>query len=595
MLSPISKLFVLNEEQIAVIRNDFVMLTKDWKIKPLPPQEKRDALSKAIHVNPYLSTLLLQRGIETFEEAKAFFRPDLTQLHDPFLMLGMKNAVARINTAIQEGEKVLIYGDYDVDGTTSVSLLYTFLSEYISAMEFYIPDRHSEGYGISYKGIDYAIEHHFSLIIALDCGIKSVEHVAYAKKNKVDFIICDHHNPGKEIPPAIACLDPKQPHCAYPYKELSGCGVGFKLLQAFCRHHDLSEEKLFHYLDLVAISIASDIVPITGENRILTFYGLQKINERKRSGIKALIEVSGFKKDLTVTNLVFGLGPRINAAGRIKHAKASVELLISATDDIALEHAKEINEKNLLRRELDGSTLTEAIALIEEDEQLISAKSTVLFKSDWHKGVIGIVASKCIERYYRPTIILTESNNKATGSARTVEGFDLYEAICECSDLLEQFGGHTHAAGLTLKIENIPAFVRRFEEVVSKRILPEQLIPSLHIDVELPLDVLSEKFYNILNQMAPFGPGNMSPLFRTNGVQPLKIRLLKDEHVKFCVKQENGLELEAIGFGMAEYFPLVQSGSPLDICYSLDMNEFNGERRLQLMLKDLKASTTANS
>jgi len=563
------------------------MPTKRWKIRPEAPTKKVVSLSAAININPYLSAILVQRGIEEFEQAKTYFRPSLNDLHDPFLMKGVKEGVERINAAIEEGEKILVYGDYDVDGTTSVSLVYTFLQEYSPTIDFYIPDRHSEGYGISFKGIEYAIENGFTLIIALDCGIKALEQVAFAKEKGVDFIICDHHKPGEEVPDAAACLDPKQDDCPYPYKELSGCGVGFKLMQAFCLHHGISQEKLYDYLDLVAISIASDIVPITGENRILTYFGLQKINERKRPGVKALVEVAGFKKDLNVTNVVFGLGPRINAAGRIKHAKASVDLLISATEAVALEHAQEINQKNATRKDLDSGTLLEALALIESDEVLIKAKSTVLFKNDWHKGVIGIVASKCIERYYRPTIILTESNNKATGSARTVDGFDLYEAICECADLLEQFGGHTHAAGMTLKLENIPAFVKRFEEVVAQRILPEQLVPCIDIDVELPLDAINEKFYKVLHQMGPFGPGNMSPVFLTRNVVPMKARLLKDEHLKFCA-QQGKMELDAIGFGMVEYNDLIQSGKPIDICYTIELNEYNGQQNIQLLLKDLR-------
>lgn len=566
------------------------MPLKRWNIRPKANAEKVAKLASLINVNAYLTGILVQRGIEDFEQAKHYFRPSLNDLHDPFLMKGVKEGVARINRAIESGEKILVYGDYDVDGTTSVSLVYTFLQEFSPKIDFYIPDRHIEGYGVSYKGIEYAADNGFSLIIALDCGIKAIEQVAYAKGKGIDFIVCDHHKPGEEVPKAAACLDPKQGDCHYPYKELSGCGVGFKLMQAFCLHHGISEEKLYGYLDLVAISIASDIVPITGENRILMYYGLQKINERKRPGVKALVEVAGFKKDLNVTNVVFGLGPRINAAGRIKHAKASVDLLISATETIALEHAQEINQKNTTRKDLDSGTLLEAIALIENDEQLIKAKSTVLFKNDWHKGVIGIVASKCIERYYRPTVILTESNNKATGSARTVDGFDLYEAICECADLLEQFGGHTHAAGLTLKIENIPAFVQRFEEVVTKRILPEQLVPSIDIDVDLPLEAITEKFYSILNQMGPFGPGNMSPVFLTQNVLPVKARLLKDEHLKFCA-QQGAVELDCIGFGMAEYNELIQSGKSIDICYTIEMNEFNGNRSLQLMLKDIRPHT----
>ncbi len=565
------------------------MSSKRWKFKPLPSETKVQELAKSINVNTYLATILVQRGVETFEEAKDYFRPKIEELHDPFLMKNMERAVDRISKAIQNKEKILIYGDYDVDGTTAVALMYDFLSQIHPFLDYYVPDRHSEGYGISYQGIDFAFESGVSLMIALDCGIKSVDHVAYALDKGIEFIICDHHNTGEIIPNAI-CLDPKQHDCPYPYKELSGCGVGFKLAQAISKKHDLSNEKIFNYLDLVAISIGADIVPITGENRILTYFGLQKINEGNRVGIKALVEIAGFKKALTVTNVVFGLGPRINAAGRIKHAKASVELLLAATEREALECAKELNVKNTTRKDLDSGTLREAINLIEQDEKLISAKSTVLFQNDWHKGVIGIVASKCIEKYYRPTIILTESNGKATGSARSVEGFDLYEAVCECSDLLEQFGGHTHAAGLTLKLENIPALTERFEEVVARKILPEQTIPIIKIDLEIPLEAINEKFYSILGQMEPFGPQNLAPIFTTSNVFPTKVRLLKEEHLKFTLKMTNGAEIDAIGFGMSEYFEAASTGHELDICYTIDMNEFNGQKSLQLMLKDVKLS-----
>ncbi|MBC7390148.1 MAG: single-stranded-DNA-specific exonuclease RecJ [Opitutaceae bacterium] len=563
---------------------------KRWKTKPLPDSTEVMDLAKSLNVNQYLATILVQRGIQNFDQAKAFFRPDISELHDPFLMKDMQKAIDRIVYAIENKEKILIYGDYDVDGTTSVALVYDFLTNYHPFLDFYIPDRHIEGYGISYQGINYADQNGISLIIALDCGIKAVDQVQYAREKGIDFIICDHHNPGETVPSAIACLDPKQLDCQYPYKELSGCGVGFKLMQAFCLQHDINQEQLIEYLDLVAISIGSDIVPITGENRILTYFGLQKINQRKRPGIKALIDIAGFKKDLTVTNVVFGLGPRINAAGRIKHGKASVELLISKTDQEAQENALELNKRNLTRRDLDSGTLLEAIALIEDNEESVSAKSTVLFKNDWHKGVIGIVASKCIEQYYRPTVILTESNEKATGSARTVEGFDLYEAICECSDLLEQFGGHTHAAGLTLKLENIPAFKARFEEVVTKRILPDQLIPVVNIDIELPLDAITEKFNNVLSQMEPFGPQNMSPVFKCANVLPLNARLMKDEHLKFSLKQTNGNEIDVIGFGMSHCYDSVLNNQPVDICFSVEMNEFNNKKSLQLLLKDLRCT-----
>jgi single-stranded-DNA-specific exonuclease len=566
------------------------MSAKRWILRQAPSDDQVLALAKDINVNVFLASILAQRGVHSFEQAKDYFRPSLSQLHDPFLMKDMDKAVERILAALKNEEKILVYGDYDVDGTTSVSMMFHFLSRFTSQLEYYIPDRHAEGYGVSYQGIDYAIDNGFTLIVTLDCGIKSVEHVDYAAKNKVDFIICDHHNPGSKVPSAFACLDPKQPDCPYPYKELSGCGVGFKLIQAFCLRQHIPFDSIAEYLDLVAISIASDIVPITGENRILTYFGLQRINTQHRLGIKALVEVSGYKKSLTVTDVVFGLGPRINAAGRIKHAKASVELLLASTTQKAIDFAREINQKNHQRRDLDSGTLIEAIALIEEDAALVEAKSTVLFKNDWHKGVIGIVASKCIERYYRPTVILTESNGKATGSARTVNGFDLYEAISQCADLLEQYGGHTHAAGLTLPLENVPAFRDRFEEVVAKSIRPEQLIPTISIDVELPIDTISQKFYNVLAQMEPFGPGNMSPVFLTRKVKATNVKLLKEEHLKFSITKSDGTSLDVIGFGFGGWFDAVHTGQLVDLCYSIDMNEFNGEANLQLMLKDVKFS-----
>ncbi|HEY8399612.1 MAG TPA: single-stranded-DNA-specific exonuclease RecJ, partial [Cytophagaceae bacterium] len=445
-------------------------MNKRWDFKAIPDDESIKQLSEAINVNPSLATILIQRNIKTFDEAKSFFRPSLAELHDPFLMEDMVVAVSRIEKAIQRREKILIYGDYDVDGTTAVSLVYSFLKNVYPAIEYYIPDRYKEGYGISYKGIDYASKNHFSLIISLDCGIKSTEHIKYAKERSIDFIICDHHTPGQELPEAVAVLDPKRKDCNYPYKELSGCGVGFKLMEAFARKNNIPSSELLPFLDLVAISICSDIVPITGENRILTYYGLQQINKNPRPGVKALIGVSGLKKELDVTNVVFGLGPRINAAGRIAHANAAVQLLTCENTEEAEQWAKNIDDKNLTRKDFDSSITEEAIQMIEQDELLLQARSTVLFKKDWHKGVIGIVASRCIEKYYRPTVILTESNNYATGSARSVDGFDLYEAISRCSDLLEQFGGHMYAAGLTLKKENIPAFAEKFESVVRELI-----------------------------------------------------------------------------------------------------------------------------
>jgi single-stranded-DNA-specific exonuclease len=569
--------------------------SKIWKIAAKPPEEKIGKLANEININPYLATVLVQRGVETFDAAKHYFRPKLDDLHNPFLMKDMGKAVERLAQAIAKQENILIYGDYDVDGTTSVALVHDYLSKFYPHIDFYVPDRHNEGYGISFTGIDFAHSHQFTLVIALDCGVKSVNEIAYAKEKGVDFIVCDHHKPGEVLPDCVACLNPKQNDCQYPFKELSGCGIGFKLILAHSIKHPEYSVGIYDYLDLVAISIASDIVPMVGENRILTYFGLQKINERNRLGIEALIQVAGFKKSLNVSDVVFGLGPRINAAGRIKHAKASVELLISKKESEALSFAYELNQENTKRKNLDSGTFREAIALIEEDEKLVSAKSTVLFNKEWHKGIIGIVASKCIEKYHRPTIIFTESNNLATGSARSVDGFDLYEAIFACKDLLEKYGGHTHAAGLTLKIENMEVFKKRFEEEVSKYILPEQLIPHIQIDLELPLEAINEKFYHILAQMEPFGPKNLAPVFLTANVMPQNIRLLKETHLKFSLKLRDGSEIDAIGFGMGNYYELVMGGKPVDICYSVDINEFNGKKSLQLLLKDLRSREFAIS
>jgi single-stranded-DNA-specific exonuclease len=504
-------------------------------------------------------------------------------------MMDMDKAVARISKAIAEGEKILVYGDYDVDGATSVTLFYGFLSKIYDKLDYYIPDRYNEGYGVSWQSIDWAEQNGFTLIVTLDCGIKSVDKVTEASRRGIDFVICDHHRPGNELPPAVAVLDPKRNDCPYPYKELTGCGVGFKLLQAFSAAHQIAPEILLDYLDLLVVSIAADIVPITGENRILAHYGLKRLNAAPRTGIKALIQIAGIAGSLDITNVVFGLSPRINAAGRIKHAKEAVRLLLCEEEQEAQDFAFEINKHNTDRRTFDSSITEEALAMIENDSWFSDAKSTVLYKEDWHKGVIGIVASRCIEKYHRPTIILTQSHGKAAGSARSVPGFDVYEAIEECADLLEQFGGHTFAAGLTLPVQNVEAFRARFNEIVSSRIQPDQLIPMINVDLSLELAAIDTKFYRILRQMGPFGPGNMTPVFESKNVSLSGMPvILKEKHIKFDVKQKDSGTFTAIGFGMSHFYTDLVNGRPFSICYHLEENNFRDKKTLQLFLKDIK-------
>ncbi len=564
-------------------------IKKTWVTTPQPDTTEVETLAKSININPTLASLLVQRGITDFDLAKDFFRPSLDQLHHPFLMQGMQQAIDRLKTAVAKGEKILVYGDYDVDGTTAVSVFYGFFSEIYPHIFHYIPDRYKEGYGVSQAGIDWAASNGVTLIVSLDCGIKSSEKIAYAQSLGIDFIVCDHHQPGEELPPAFAVLDPKRSDCSYPFKELSGCGVGFKLLHAYCLDQNLDTERLFSYLDLVAISIAADIVPIVNENRVMMALGLQIINKQIRPGVKALAGISGFKKSLTVTDVVFGLSPRINAAGRIGHADSAVKLMLSKTEEEAETWAEALNTKNSTRKDYDQSITKEALEMIASASRG-DAVSTVLYKETWHKGVVGIVASRCIEQYHRPTIILTESNGKATGSARSVEGFDLYVALLQCDDLLEQWGGHKHAAGLTMKIDNIEAFQQRFEEVVAGCIEPWQLIPRIKIDGELELHQITDKFYNIISQMAPFGPGNMQPIFVSrNVVDTGQGRILKEKHLKLTLKQpESNISIDAIGFGMSAYFDKIKSGVPFHVCYQIDRNEFQGRTSLQLMLRDIK-------
>ena len=564
-------------------------MDKRWVFKAVPSQDQIEKLSKAINTNHYLSGVLLQRGICDYDQAKKYFRPSLQDLHDPFLMMDMDKAVGRLKNAIDREEKILIYGDYDVDGTTAVSLVYRYLRRFYPDCEVYIPDRYAEGYGVSLAGVEYAAANGYSLIIALDCGIKSSELVRLADNKGIDFIICDHHLPGESIPNAVAVLDPKRVDCNYPCPDLSGCGLGFKLMQAYARLYR-NEQEVFEYLDLVAISIASDIVPIVGENRVLAYYGLKKLNENPMPGLKALKEISGTKNELDISGVVFTLGPRINAAGRVAHARAAVDLLISETEAEAISLAEKLNLKNELRKEFDSSITEEALSMIASNDRIKSLKSTVLFKNTWHKGVIGIVAARCIEKFYRPTVILTESNNKITGSARSVNGFDLYQAILSCSDLLEKFGGHKYAAGLTLDASNLEAFQQRFEEVVSATLTTEMLTPVIEIDYTMNLDAVNAKFLNVLKQMGPFGPENPRPVFAANNLYVFNsLSSFKDRHIKFLVRQEGGDNVfQAVGFDMAEYYEPISGGDMFRMAFTIEENIYNGVSSIQLRIKDIK-------
>lgn len=563
-----------------------------WIIKPEGDKVLVEKLSNELNISKSLANMLVQRNITTFDEARDFFRPSLDMLHDPFLMKDMDVAIDRLDKAIDSKEKILIYGDYDVDGTTSVALVYSFLRKIHQNIDYYIPDRYGEGYGISYKGVEYAAENEVSLVIALDCGIKANDKIALANEKGIDFIICDHHNPGEEIPKALAVLDPKRIDCHYPYKDLSGCGVGFKLLQALTIHRKLSFKDLYEYLDLVAVSIASDIVSITGENRILAFYGLKQLNNSPRMGLKSIIQTSGLEvKEISISDVVFKIGPRINAAGRIESGKSAVKLLIEEDKDFAAELCEKINVHNETRQHLDRTITEEALEMINSDERLQQKSSTVLFNDNWHKGVIGIVASRIIENYYKPTVILTQSNGLATGSARSVDGFDLYAAIDYCSDLLENFGGHKHAAGLTMKPENIKKFEEKFEEFVSQNITEQQLMPQINIDQKISFSDITPKFYRIMKQFAPFGPGNMSPIYMTEQVQDggySRIVGKTAEHIKLDLIDMDNNRKEGIGFFMADLFEIVSNSYMFNICYSIEENEFNGNVSLQLRIRDIQ-------
>lgn len=587
------------------------MVETRWIIAQDVEQQKVKELSKAIGVDDKLATLLVQRGITTYNEAKDFFRPSLNQLHDPFLMKDMDKAVDRLVKAMKDGEKILIYGDYDVDGTTAVALIYTYLKNLINKkkIEFYIPDRYEEGYGISYKGIDYAADNGFGLVIVLDCGIKAVEKINYANERGVDFIICDHHRPGDEIPQAVAVLDSKRNDCEYPYKELSGCGVGFKLITGLSMRLGRPIEEVYELLDYVAVSIAADIVPITGENRILAFFGLKLLNKKPRPGIEAVLghanihrkeEYSSsemekqnvLERELTISDLVFLIGPRINAAGRLEKASDSVRLLIATNQNHAEKLAASINDLNVKRREFDNAITEEALSMINADEKMRNAKSTVIFNENWHKGVIGIVASRLTDSYYRPTIVLTRSGNLITGSARSIKNFDIYDAIDNCSDLLEHFGGHKYAAGLSLKPENLEKFSERFEQYVSEHLDEDELIPELNVDIKMDFSNITPKFVRILKQFAPFGPGNLSPVFLTENVidSGYSRAVGNKKHLKLTVTQRDNTEnvFAGIAFQKGDLFERIHSKEPFSMCYYIEENFWQGKTTLQLNVKDIK-------
>ena len=562
-----------------------------WKILEAD-NTKIDQLKQSLHVSSSLCKMLVQRGMDTFEKAKDFFRPQLSQLHDPFLMKDMDKAVQRILLAINNNQKILIFGDYDVDGTTSVAIVYRFLKKIYCQenIDFYIPHRYKEGYGVSRQGIDFAKENGFDLIISLDCGIKSVDLIGYACTLGLDFIVCDHHLPDDELPPAIAVLNAKRKDCNYPYKELCGCGVGFKLITALSQRLGIDEEEYLCYLDLVVTAIGADIVSITGENRILAYYGLQRLNATPCAGIKALIELSGAKNKFTINNVVFIIAPRVNAAGRMDDATKAVKLFIEEDFTKAKEFAEMLHSDNSDRKDADSTITEEALAMIANDEIMVKRKSTVLFQSHWHKGVVGIVASRLIEKYYRPTVVLTLGEKFVGGSARSVPGFNLYEAIHACRDYLIGYGGHFAAAGMTMHPDNVIAFSNKFEEVVSSTIDPQLLIPELIIDTEITFKNINEKFFKIIKQMEPYGPGNLRPVFITKKVQNTEwTRIVKEQHIRFVVKNEN-ITLTGIGFNLSEKFSLLEKDKPVDLVYTIDENEWNGETNLQLKVIDFRLS-----
>lgn len=565
-------------------------MDKRWNILPIDEVHER-ALYAVLKINPALCRVLVQRGYNTFEKAKKFFRPELSMLHSPWLMKDMDKAVSRITQAFQANEKILVYGDYDVDGTTSVASMYSFLKSIYPDVDYYIPHRYKEGYGISKTGIDFAEENNFTLIVSLDCGIKAVELIGYAKSLDIDFIVCDHHLPDTKTPDAIAILNPKQKECSYPYKELCGCGVGFKLMQALAETLQLPGESYLQYLDLVATAIAADIVPITDENRVLAFYGLKKVNENPSTGIRALLDLAQTKKEgIRIVDLVFLIAPRINAAGRMDDARKAVQLFVERDIDKAKSFAEQLHTDNSDRREADASITEEALELLQQDPEAADRKTTVLFQNHWHKGVVGIVASRLIETYYRPTIVLTQSENIVGGSARSVPGFNLYEAVHACREYLLGYGGHFAAAGMTLLPENVEAFKEKFETVVSETIAPELLIPEINIDTEIKFSDITPSFYNIVHQMEPFGPENMTPVFISRNVDETGLsKIVKEKHIRFVLKQGNH-QFTGIGFNLADKFDILLSHKKIDVVYKIDINEFMGNKTLQLRVIDFRAS-----
>ncbi len=560
-----------------------------WKAKPLPNSEIVAKLSAEINVSEAIATILVQRGVDTFEKAKAYFRPQLSDLHDPFLLKDMDLAYYRIKKAITDHEKMMVYGDYDVDGTTAVSIVYSYFVTLNPDIEYYIPDRYKEGYGISKMGIDYAHENGISLIIALDCGIRSNELVDYANTLGIDFIICDHHLPGDILPNAHAILNPKRRDCTYPYKELSGAGIGFKLVQGYSKKEGFPEDKILEYIDLVAVSIASDMVDMQGENRVLAYFGLKKLNENPSAGLQALIEVGPKKKKYSIQDIIFGIGPKINAAGRISDATAAVRVLIAKEYTSARQLTRVLNERNTERKELDNDITKNAVDMVEGTVGMSERKSIVIRGEAWHKGVIGIVASRMVEQFYKPTIVFSQNDGMLTGSARSVKNFDIHEAITECSQWVEQFGGHKYAAGLSIKAENFDAFSKQFESVVVRDIQEASLLPEVEYDLDISLEMLTPKFLDLINQMSPFGPGNPLPIFHSKELRSNNSpRVLKDRHLKLQISQNSRHYFDGIGFGLSEHLPVVSNGEIFDACYCIEENDFNGQVKLQLRLKDLK-------
>lgn len=574
-------------------------MMKIWKLKQVD-EAVSATIEKDLRIHPALCTLLALRGISDYDSAKAFFRPSMADLSDPFLMKGMAQAVDRISKAIAAGEKIMVYGDYDVDGTTAVAVVYSFLKKNNPGIDisFYVPHRYREGYGISSVGIDYAAAQGVQLMITLDCGIKSADKIAYAATKGIEIIICDHHTPDEDnLPAAVAILNPKQADCGYPFKELSGCGIGYKLICALAQRASLDKEATERYLDLVATSIAADIVPMDAENRVLAYYGMIRANENPCLALRTIKEIAGMSRSFTISDLVFIVAPRINAAGRMDDARKAIELFIEEDPERSKELAQVLHADNYDRKEVDKSMTDEALGILQQDESLALNKSTVLFRPHWHKGVVGIVASRLIDHYYRPTIVLTESNGKVTGSARSVIGFNIYEAIHQCGDLLENYGGHYFAAGMTMSPDNLTAFSQRFEQVVKDTIQPGSLQPEIEIDTEVELKDITPGFYNIVKQFEPFGPTNLRPVFLSRGVRDYKgySRVVKEMHIRFVISQGTDNTLSGIGFGMADKFGIIASGLPFDIIYTIDENDWNGNKSIQMKVIDIRPSSPKKS